>query len=385
VKIGFFGNTNNYPIMLARALRSLGHEVQFIVDQADALYRPEYRYPDLEPYPDWIHDVSPVRFRHYFFPNGRRARILRILRSCDALVLNQHGPSLLHFVDRPAIALLTGSDLETFANPASSHLREGGPVFRAMMSTLLSRQREGIAKARAVSFFSRGASPPGDRLLDGMGVGDERRFFVHMTDVDLIRPHPPPQNPTLRIFCATRLNWKMPMRPGSCVLDYKGSDIMVRGLGRFVRATGVRLDIQLVEKGWDVEPTRALVDSEGLREMVTWNPEMTQKQILDHFAAADVVFEQLSSSLIGMAGLDAMAVQRPLIANARPELGGASAALARVIAQAATADEVCAQLRRLVDASVRQQVADESRRHIEAFHSAAHAARDCLRRLEPAA
>jgi hypothetical protein len=55
MKIGFLGNANNYPLVLTRALRHLGHDIVFILmlGQDHRLDRPENRYPDLgPPYPE---------------------------------------------------------------------------------------------------------------------------------------------------------------------------------------------------------------------------------------------------------------------------------------------------------------------------------------------
>lgn len=51
MKIGFIGNANNYPFMIARAMRKMGHEVLFIVDRdkSEPLNRPENRYDDIGP------------------------------------------------------------------------------------------------------------------------------------------------------------------------------------------------------------------------------------------------------------------------------------------------------------------------------------------------
>jgi len=43
VCIGFLGNANNYPFMLAKAVRALGHEVVFIIGSEMALNSPESR------------------------------------------------------------------------------------------------------------------------------------------------------------------------------------------------------------------------------------------------------------------------------------------------------------------------------------------------------
>ncbi|MEI8282105.1 MAG: hypothetical protein WCG75_06860, partial [Armatimonadota bacterium] len=120
MRIGFLGNANNYPFMLARRLRQLGHDVQFIVCSEERLDRPEFRYSDISfPYPEWLHDL-PLTLVDWAFPTLARYRAIKILNSCDALILNQLGPTLLPSISRPSIVLLTGTDLLHYCDPATS-------------------------------------------------------------------------------------------------------------------------------------------------------------------------------------------------------------------------------------------------------------------------
>ena len=391
MKFGFYGNPGNYPFMLARALRALGHDVAFIVSGEAALDRPENRYSDVgPPYPDWIHDLSPA-WRTYF-PTEWRRRAVEILRGCDYAMLSHTGPSLAAEVGVPAVSLLTGSDVLHLANPASVEAMRLAaaaqpewlalPDKLATFAELVARQREGIGASRLVTHFTRGLLPEGDRILDGIGVPDARRMMLLMSDTERVASAPPPANPRVRAFCAARLNWKRPLPDGMTELDFKGTDVMIRGLGQFVRAHGPVLDVRLVRKGVHVAETAALAQAQGIAGQVTWLDEMSQEAVLKEFRAADLVFDQLGQSVVAMAGLDAMATGRPLIANARPEHPDPAIDAPSPVCQARTPGEVAAHLEALVfDAAKRAQVGDASRRYVERFFSAREAARRLLARL----
>ena len=393
MKIGFFGNTNNYPFLLALALHRMGHEIVFIVDSTERLYRPEYCYNDITfPYPEWIYDVSPVSLWDFTFPTLKRVQILRLLKSCDAVVLNGLGPSLLSDIGRPAVILLTGSDLEYYGNfqTIDNLVKEvrRKPVFlrrrwrKYLYRRLISAQRGGIHSAATINYFGRGLVPDGDTLLDEIGVQDSQRVFFLMTDLEKIHPEPLPHNQPLRTFCATRLTWKKPLAPGTCELDYKGSDIMIRGLGLFARTSRIPLDIRLVKKGMHVIDTMRLIEEEGFAEQVTWLEEMSQLDVWAEYKQADIIFEQFGLSVVGMAGLDAMATGRPVIANGRPEIMDKVIGVPSPICQAVTPEEVCAQLQRLVfDPAERERVGLASRKYVEQYCSAERAAQICLERL----
>jgi hypothetical protein len=396
MKIGFFGNTNNYPFMLAQALRELGHDVLIVITSEELLNRPESRYPELkEHYPDWIVDAAHLSEWDMITLSPKLAPVLDALSNCETLVLNSTGPSLWPLLQRPAIALLTGSDLEHYANFTTIEVRSGcwDPAYKAsaegqmnlnLLREFVQRQRDGIREALAVRYMPRGLVPSGDAMLDELGVSDEKRVFLPSAELELVIPTPARHNNPVRIFCATRLTWKLPIEPGRSLLDYKGSDIMIRGLGLFYRQTGVRLDIQLVRKGLHVAETEQLVVEEGLTDQVTWSDEMSLTEVWTEFARSDIVIEQLANGAIGGAGLDAMAAERPVIGNARREMFEDCFGQPSPICQAQTAEEVCAQLKRLVfNPAKREKIGTLGRRFVEENCSPRRAAQTCLERLQP--
>jgi hypothetical protein len=232
-----------------------------------------------------------------------------------------------------------------------------------------------------VAYMPRGVVPTGDALLDELGVSDAKRVFLRLAELELVKPTPGLHNNPVRIFCATRLTWKLPIEPGRSLLDYKGSDIMIRGLGLFYRQTGVRLNIQLIRKGLHVAETEQLIDDEGLTDQVTWSDEMSLTEVWSQFARCDIVIEQLGNSVIGLAGSDAMAAGRPVIGNSRPEILREGLPLC----QARTAEEVHAQLNRLVfDSDERERMGVLGRAFVEENCSPQRAAQTCLERLKTA-
>jgi glycosyltransferase involved in cell wall biosynthesis len=396
MKIGFFGNTNNYPFMLAQALREFGHEVLFVITSEELLNRPESRYPELKQhYPDWIVDAAHLSEWDMITLSPSLSPVLDVLSTCDALVLNFTGPSLWPLLRSPAIALLTGSDLEHYANFATVEVRSASwdPAYKAsaegqmnlnLLREFIQRQRDGIREALAVRYMPRGLVSSGDAMLDELGVPDEKRVFLPSAELELVTPTPARHNNPARIFCATRLTWKLPIEPGRSLLDYKGSDIMIRGLGLFYRETGVRLDIQLVRKGLHLAETEQLIVEEGLTDQVNWSDEMSLTEVWAEFARCDIVIEQLANGAIGGAGLDAMAAGRPVIGNARREMFEDYFGQHSPICQAQTAEEVFAQLKRLVfNPAKREKIGVLGRRFVEEHCSPRRAAQTCLERLQP--
>ena len=194
-----------------------------------------------------------------------------------------------------------------------------------------------------------------------------------------------PQEPSSRsnndhpvLLCGTRLTWKKPIPPGVSALDYKGSDVMLRGAALFRERSGVAFELRIFEKGLHVTETRALVQELGLDDCVTWLPEMHARG----FYRADVCIEQLGDSCIGMVGLDAMAMGKPVIANAHPEIWKRHLGREWPICHATTAEEVCSHLNALTsDPRARSLVGEKSRTFVRQYFSPRANARQCLKRL----
>jgi glycosyltransferase involved in cell wall biosynthesis len=384
VRIGIFGNTNNYPLRLALGLRKLGHDVLLVVNRKERLHRPESKYPQLSSgYPAWITDCSDIVEEEFIAATPRIGPVLDSLSPSDVLVLNDLGPSLLEFCPRPAMAFLTGSDLTSYANPGMRADRQRGwdPVFAQSPSAQLwtrrldefiVRQRNGIRQARAVSAPLPGLVPEIDALLHDIGVDAARRDFFYIANTDAAPPPPNRSNRRLRVVNGARLNWKKPMPPGFITLDHKGTDVLLEGFARFV-ASGGDAELVLFRKGLHVAETEALVAALGLGNCVHWRDETSLSDFYSELTNADIVCDQLGEAFPGMVAVDAMAIGLPVIANFRPDILGGYFSEPIAACQARTPVEVATHLATL---------AGSSRARIDAGRAARRFAR---RHLSPAA
>lgn len=356
MRIGFIGNTNNYPFMLARAFKKMGHDVQVIVTSQNKLHRPEHRYPDiLYPYPEWIHEIIFSSETLYVTCVVEQMAAVKLLQSCDFVVLNDLGISMATAINRPYLAMLTGSDLSFYCNFASrtrvaSAMTTRNPFKRwyglSQWTKLVRAQREGVRNAPLIYHFSPGLIPESDTLLREIGVKASQRVFFLMADVGEIKLAPNPRGETLQSFCATRLTWVGPPLAGDSPLDFKGSDIMLRGIGEFWGRHRRTLNIHLVRKGRHLAETLDLISELQIADQITWHDEMSQSEVWRQYGLCNFVFEQLGDGLVTMAGLEAMAAGRAVIANGRPEILGPMLGDSSPICQARTAVEVCAHLER---------------------------------------
>lgn len=393
MRIGVFGNTNNYPLLLALGLRRLGHDAVLAVNRKERLHRPEGKYPDLAgEYPSWILDCSHIPEDDFVVGSPSIAPVLDFLASgSEGLILNHLGPSLLEFCPMPAVALMTGSDLTYYADPGTPALRQtgwspeyaSGPDGRFVTQSwerFVARQRAGIAGATMVSAPPRGIAADIDRVLDGLAIPDERRMFLYIADTLAARPRKQRTRAVPRIVNGARLNWVRPLPPGFSPMDHKGTDVLLHGFARFI-ADGGRAELVLFRKGLHVAETERLVADLRLGAHVTWRDEVSLREFHDEIAGADIVCDQLGESFPGMVTLDAMACGVPVIAKAREALSAAPGA-ALPICQASTIEEVARHLRHLTASERARQVAGmAARRFAETHLSPESAAARCVQQF----
>ena len=161
---------------------------------------------------------------------------------------------------------------------------------------------------------------------------------------------------------------------------------MIKGLGMYYRETGVPLDIHFVRKGLHVKEAEALVGEQGLNKLVTWHAEMSLISVWKMFSECDIVFEQLGSSMIGMAGFDAMAAGRPVIGNMLPNVAANVFQTTPPICQAKTPVEVFRQLKALVSSPEhRRKIGLLGRQYVENHCSPQYAAIRCLKYFDNSA
>jgi glycosyltransferase involved in cell wall biosynthesis len=381
VHIGFIGNTNNTPFMLALAMRRLGHQVTFVVDSTERLHRPEHKYPALfSTWPEWVLDVpgADARVWRAGTPGALPASVRRALASCDALVFNKFWALTAKTFGTPYVCILTGSDIELYAEhrtmqraqrPFRRATSPAGWMANAVVATALTqRLRRAIRHAAGYVTAPPGYLPQTDAVLQRLqprGV----RICGPITDVESLHLTPLPTQQPWRILNAARLNWVRPVAPGRSDIDLKGTDVLLRGVAAHLKAFPGDLRLSLVEKGDDIAATHRLVTALGLDADVDWLPEMTQSELYAEYARHDVVADQIGLSMVSMVGLDAMAMGRPVIADGKPEVVSRWISEPSPIVQVRTPDEVTQQLRRLREPAVRTQLAAASRVHVARWYS----------------
>lgn len=362
MKIGFLGNTNNYPFIIAAQMREMGCDVVLFVDApaTEILNRPE-QYSDIVryPYPGWIKEKLSLRKSlNIHFPQIFEKDVIRELNNCDAVILNGYGHRFKNFIKAsiPSISMFSGGDLEIMcdyenvtqmylSNKKLKYLPAG--IKKAFARFSVNQLRSAIAKASMVSYFPEGLIPYGDKFLKEIFGNKTFKRFSHMHVItEGYHYCVPANNEVFRIFSFTRFMWKTPFPPGRSMLENKGNDIMIKGIALFLKKYNKPLDIHFIEKGLHVDESKQLIEELGFESMVTWHKEMPFKELVKHVEQADVIFEQLGTHFIS-GGFYPMLQGRPVIGNARPEIFDLITREKTPVCHATTPEQVCYWLQQL--------------------------------------
>lgn len=332
LSITIFGNTNNYPLLLAQGLRFLGHNVRLVINRKELLHRPEARYPDwINAYPAWVVDCSNLTEEDIAFETPAIDQVIyHLTHKVDFVILNDIGPALASYLRTPHAVILTGSDLAYYANFDSLQMKTSNwdPEFKRSMegrrylrriTDFVARQRDGLLGAEVICYGQRGLIPSGDKMLDEIGVSDARRLMLHFSNTVDLNAQPAAKNKKLTILCGSRIVYRPEHNPDLSAIDFKGTDVLLKGFAQYCQRGG-NGELRLTRKGQDLQAAIDLISELAIAERVRWLDEMPLARFYDEMIAADLVCDQFGSSFPGMVTTDAYALGRPVMAKLRPEI-----------------------------------------------------------------
>jgi len=320
VKVAFvdMDNIQNNFYNYARYGRRLGLDSYVLLpdeDQTFPWYQPGWSDPAArQGDPEWVRRAHAPRD-----PLGAplsylrgEAALVRALRGFEAIVCSGLGLMWARWARRPFVFISFGSDLDQLARQGWS----GNPVEHARPGWLRRFGHE-VRRRRYLEALPHAArsivAPHQAAWARELGLR-ELRWMNHVLDLDVFHPLSTEERAAERagllsrfsgdhlVYVGSRCVWRHPE-----LTDYKGTDVILRSLARVRPRLRGRLRVLMAEKGWDLEDTRALVDSLGLSDAVTWLPPMPRPELARVYAASDVVLDQFGVGILALVAVEAMA------------------------------------------------------------------------------
>lgn len=394
LSIAIFGNTNNYPLLLAIGLKELGHSVRLVVNRKELLHRPESCYPNfLESYPNWIFDCSNITDEDIAGETRALLPAIECLtKGVDLVLLNDSGVALAGYLKAPHVALLTGSDLTYYANFESLQIRtsmwdlefkrsDEGQKYVQNFTNFIARQRDGILSAKLVTHAQRGLILDGDKLLNEIGVADHRRLMIFFSNTIDLKTKPFAHNNCFTILNGSRIVYQKAKNTTRSDTDFKGTDILLKGFAIYCK-NGGNGELRLVRKGQDLEDAISLIADLGITNRVRWLDEMSLSNFYKEMASSDLVCDQFGTSFPGMVTADAYALGRPVISNFKNECLSQRFSKPFPGFDAKTSEEVANYLTILEkNPNLLMKMGKESREYAEMFLSPKNMAAQLLKKL----
>lgn len=387
--IVFMGGMNAMPMMYAVELKKLGFDVLYFVDAApqDMLSRPENHYPEIfYPYPRWIIErrlfsqlLLPLFPRFSAFYYRWYIRRLTGRKKC-VFVLNGFFSSLSPFLSSASrkIALSHGSDLDVWGNTNGVDELITGfgkrSFFRFLPASLagrlikmiVGRQYEGYRQSNAVLYFPKGFNHAGDTVVQSLVDAGVQYVSRHdISDEPLKRCTRTFKEPgtVLEIFSGVRFLFET--FPNGNRGYNKGNDVIIEGLALYY-SRNKNIRIHFVSKGEDVGAAKALCEKLGIDAAVVWHDEMKLSELLALYEDSDICFDQVGAHWIGAVGGYALWLGKPLIANDASLVDSGVWPHENPICSASTPQAVYDWLVKLEDIGMRREVAEKSKRFVEA-------------------
>lgn len=170
----------------------------------------------------------------------------------------------------------------------------------------------------------------------------------------------------LLVFMPSHLDWGEG-DPSKNRNSTKGNDRLIRAFARFIDG-GNKGHLVLLDRGPDRHAARLLVGELAISEQVTFLPEMTKAQLIDHFNMADVIADQFDIGSFGMTGLEAMACGKPVLIFIDQSIAARCYRSLPPVLNAKSEDEILSALEKMKNADTRIQLGKSARDWILANH-----------------
>lgn len=334
MKVHLYGNVLNNSYNLTLFLRSKGINAEMFLDQSSSL---EQDYPWWEDsslsrnnLPSWIHyyKIKP----NFLFPQPQLKKLIGDFSKCDIALVCGWGPIIAKRAKVPFLFHSYGSDLnitslqDGIMEALRNLLNFRKP--RGFLSLLLTGpiQREAIKSANLIGIYMGYQVNP---YVKPLGILSKMKKLRLAWDIEKYKVVPNQKlaekysNYDVVYFMIARHSWK------SVWYDLKGNDKFIKAFARFVKDKNHRVLLVCIEKGYDLEDSKKLVDDLGIGNHVEWIKEMNKDGIRAYNSLPNVVvvdqfwhnkwFRRYPSDRLkprigfGSGSVEALSAARPLI------------------------------------------------------------------------
>jgi len=313
-------NTQNNFYIFTKFLRKKGIDASLVIESGSKV--PEVHRPywhdtwlkDPASSPEWLHYMEfPlfIPYRHPLDYIAKQRRLLNFVRDYDIIACSGFTPIWIRWARKPFIFFSFGADLDQLAVQGwagipsyTSTLRE-----KRLVHFLIQRHLTGsLRKASAIVL-----SPYQIETATRLGLKN-LRFLPHIIDTDLFKPmdyqERQQEKEKMREKLKCDLIFFNPSRQiwtDRAIADCKGNDKLFRAFAKFLFATRKQAKLVVIEKGWDLDASKKLVNELGITDHVVWTSPITKPEMRRFYNIADMVFDQFVLGVLALVSVESMA------------------------------------------------------------------------------
>lgn len=332
MKILVAGNLLNWGYNFVKLLRKNEVDAHLLMPKFPKSKDDPKTFENLEEYPEWIR----------FWNNHSilwKKEVVKVMREYDVIHAITELPIFAMFSRRPYVAFPTGSDINEL-------------VFEKNLKGYLLKLS--YKKARAVVCA-------GPQLIESMKRLNLKNSILMASPWELpkLNSNPNIQKRTKCVFLYPSLqDWKV-----------KAND---RFLNAYKKLCSERDDINLlmIKHGINAEQSIKILDDENCKGKFEILPEkIPHSNFLNLYSKADVVVDGFNKDSLGLIGLEAMALGKPVLAYIKKELHIDFYGNLTPIVSCRTEEEILYELRRLVSQpKVREEIGKKSKEWMKKYY-----------------
>ena len=325
-------NTQNNFYIFAKYLRQKGVDASIAIDSSFRIpkeHLPEWHDKELnQESPEWIHRLEFPLIMPYRQPIEylrRWNRLLKIVDKQDIIICSGYAPIWIHWANKPFIFFSYGSDLDQEAVQGWSGVpnRTFSPWEKIIHFIIKKQMVWSLRKATATV-----VAPYQIEIAKKMGLKN-LHFLAHIIDTKLFKVMDGEQRQMVRDEMHTKLGCDLilfhPPRQvwaDKSVKDCKGNDKVFRAFAKFVEVYNKRARLIVVDKGWDVPISKALVEALGITEYVEWIKTVPRAEMHRYYNASDMVLDQFVVGVLTLVTTEAMSCGTPALSYVAPAPDG---------------------------------------------------------------
>lgn len=391
-------NTQNLFYTYTKYMREKGVDARLLTGPRSVVpreHRPDWNsttapVSDDTNYPEWVvKDVEMpyfLPFRHPVSYLTKMKKIADLANTFDIIACAGLAPMWICWSKRPFIFWSFGADIDQMAtqgwsgDPNQKFSAKDRIVQRIIREYLVRSIRK--AKITAISPHQMGTATR-------LGL-TKPTFLPVLVDTELFKPMDSQlkQQEKLKarddlgcdliMFHPPRQSWV-----DTSSTDCKGNDKVYRAFARFVRNWPRRTKLVVMNKGWDLEKSKSLVEELGIKDNVVWLNPVSKTEMCKMYNTVDIVLDQFVIGMLALVALEPLACETPSISYVPKHPDGFFYPEMPPVVSAKEEDDIYKSMMILAnDPSLRERLGKQGKEWIEKYCSPSKATDKFIRMFE---